>query len=305
MLSTWDEIVASTLRSDKTIRESLQDAIYNVSPHETPLLSRLRQVPVDNVYPQWLVDVYADASHQAQLEGIAHTALSLTVPTRAANITQLFYKGASISDRQRAVMHAGFEDPFVYYEGKHVVEIKRDMELSIVKGSAVTGDTDTAVQMNGFMNFISTNKTAASALTLTELVFNNLLELGWQNTAMFPNEVYVGPKLKRTISLYATKNTPFLMADQKKQILTTNQYDSEFGLLTVFLHRDLTSGTDTNELLIIDPNWFATGWLQPMRREVLARDGKRDRYQISAELTVLFRNEKAGIAASQLTHYVV
>jgi hypothetical protein len=32
MLTTWDEIVASTLKSDKTIPEDIQDAIYNVTP---------------------------------------------------------------------------------------------------------------------------------------------------------------------------------------------------------------------------------------------------------------------------------
>ena len=53
-LLTWDEIVANTLRSDKTIRESLQEGIANVSPDETPILSRLRQVSVDHTYTQWL-----------------------------------------------------------------------------------------------------------------------------------------------------------------------------------------------------------------------------------------------------------
>jgi hypothetical protein len=303
--TTWDEIVASTLRSNKTIREDLQDAIYNVTPAETPLLSRLQMVGVDNMYVQWLVDVYADAAANAQLEGIAFTDLDLTVPTRAANITQIFYKGGKVSDRQRAVEHAGFDDPFVYYEGKHVVEIKRDMELAIVKGSAATGDTDTANQMNGFLNFLSTNNTDQSGVTLTEKIFNDVLELVWGNTAMFPNEVYVGPQLKRTISIYSTKVTPFVQAAERRQILTTSMYESDFGTLSVNLHRDLASAAaGANEMLVIDPNWFATGWLQPLRREILARDGKRDRYQISAELTVLFRNEKAGACVTNCRPYI-
>jgi len=307
LLQTWDEIVASTMRSENTIREDLQDAIWNVTPHETPLLSRMSQAPVDNDYVQWLVDVYADAATNAQLEGIAFTHLSLTVPTRAANITQIFYKGGMIADRARAVARAGMNDPFVYYEGKHVVEIKRDMELAIVKGSAVTGTTSSANQMNGFLNFLSSNNTVMSGITLTEEKFNDVLELTWGNTAMMPNEVYVGPKLRRTISLYSTNVTRYEDASAKRQILTTGQYDSDFGLVHHNLHRDLASAATgtANELLVIDPNWFATGWLQPLRREVLSRDGKRDRYMISAEFTVLFRNEAAGAAVTGCFPYIV
>lgn len=305
LLQTWDEIVASTLRSDKTIREELMDAIYNVTPHETPLLSRLSAVGVGNMYVQWLVDSFAAAADNAQLEGIAFTDYALTVPTRADNITQIFYKGGKVADRQRAVDHAGMEDPFVYYEGKHVVEIKRDMELALVKGSAATGTTDTANQMGGFMNVITTNKTAMSSVTLTEGVFNDLLELTWGNTAVMPTEVYVGPKLKRTISLYATKVTPFLDAEDKKQVLTTTRYESDFGIVSIDLHRDLANNGSLCEMLVIDPNWFATGWLQPLRREVLARDGKRDRYQISGEFTLLYRNEKAGLAVAGAHPYIV
>jgi hypothetical protein len=304
LLQTWDEIVASTLRSNNTIREELMDAIYNVTPAETPLLSRLSSAGVGNMYVQWLVDVFASAAANAQLEGIDHTDLSLTVPTRADNITQIFYKGGKISDRQRAVAHAGFEDPFVYYEGKHVVEIKRDMELALVKGSAATGTTGTANQMGGFMNVISTNKTSISAVTMTETIFNNLLELTWGNTAVMPTEVYVGPKLKRTISLYATKVTPFLDAEDKKQVLTTTRYESDFGVVSVNLHRDLTNNGSACEMLVIDPNWFATGWLQPLRREVLARTGKNDRYMISGEFTLLYRNEKAGLAVTDAQPYI-
>jgi hypothetical protein len=306
MLQTWDEIVASTLRSENTIREELQDAIWNVTPHESPLLSRLSQAPIDNDYTQWLIDAYASPSTNAQLEGIAFTHLSLTVPTRAANISQIFYKGGMISDRARSVARAGMADPFVYYEGKHIVELKRDMEIAILKGSAATGTTDTANQMNGFLNFLSTNKTDLSGVTLTETVFTDVLELTWGNTAMMPNEVYVGPKLKRTISQYSTKVTRFLDAKEQTQVLTTDSYASDFGPINHNLHRDLlsTAADTANELLLIDPNWFATGWLQPLRREVLSRDGKRDRYQISAEFTVLYRNEKAGAAVTNCRPYI-
>jgi hypothetical protein len=135
-------------------------------------------------------------------------------------------------------------------------------------------------------------------------VFGNLLELTWGNTDAMPTDVYVGPKIKRTISGYATDVTRNVPAAEKIQTLTINQYDSDFGLVNVHLHRDLTSTTSVNDVLCIDPNYFATGWLQPLKREMLPRDGKRDRYQISGEFTLLYGSEKAGMCAVGAASYM-
>jgi hypothetical protein len=304
VLQTWDEIVATTMDSDGSIREDLQDAIHNVDPFRTPLLSRLHQAPVSNAFVQWLTDSFSSAAANAWLEGIAFTAQALTAPSRASNITQIFYDGAAISDRTMREDHAGMSDPVAYYEGKDLIELKKDMELALVKGSAATGDTDTANQMNGFFNVLSTNKTSSSSITLTESVFNNLLELTWGNTDVMPTDVYLGPKLKRTISGYSTDVTRNLDAKEKLQSLTVNQYDSDFGAVNIHLHRDINSTNSACDLLCIDPRYFATGWLQPPRREMLPRDGKRVRYQLSGEFTLLYGNEKAGMAAEHFNPYI-
>lgn len=302
---TWDEIVASTMDSDASIREDLQDAIYNVSPYDTPILSRLRQAKVNNQFVQWQTDSFRAAAANAMLEGIAFTAKDLVSPARASNLTQIFYESGQISDVQRQVAHAGMDDPVVYYEGKKVVELKKDIELALVKGSAATGTTGTAMQMNGFMNCLSTNKTSLSGITFTESIFTNLLQLGWTNSDVQPTEVYVGPQLKRTISNYSTRVTPFIDAETKKQMVTVSNYESDFGSVTVHLHRNLTSAASSvNEILIIDPNWFATGWLQPLKREILPRDGTRINFQLTANLTLLYRHEAAGIAANLVQHYI-
>lgn len=304
VLQTWDEIVSSTLDSDSTIREELQDAIHNVDPFRTPLLSRLQQVPVDNNFVQWLTDSFAAAADNAWLEGIAYTDLDLSVPSRASNLTQIFYDGGKISDRSDRTQHAGMDDPVAYYEGKDLIELKKDMELALVKGSAATGTTDTASRMNGFFNVLSTNNTSTSSVTMTEEVFNNLLELTWDSVDKMPTEVYLGPKLKRTISGYTTDVTRNISAEEMKQMLVVNQYTSDFGTVNIHLHRDINSTASACDLIAIDPNYYATGWLQPLKRELLPRDGKRTRYQISAEFTLLYGNEKAGMAAQHLNPYV-
>ncbi len=304
-LQTWAEIVATSLRSDKTIRESLQDAIYNVTPQETPILARLSQVPITNFFVEWLIDSYRDAADNAWLEDIAYTSQTLTPPTRAWNVSQHFYDGASVTDRNREVTHAG-GDPFVYQESKRIVEMKRDMELAIVKGSIATGTTGTATRLGGIMNVASTCKTASSGTTLTEKVFNDLLELVWTNSAVVPYEIYCGPKLKRTVSLYNTKTATNENADAKTKTLTVDVYRSDFGNVRTFLHRNMQSHgtTSVNEFCCIDPNWLATGWLKPLKREVLSRDGTRDRFQLSADFTVLYRNEKTLLVGQSYMPYI-
>ncbi|RLC82783.1 MAG: hypothetical protein DRJ03_18495 [Chloroflexi bacterium] len=304
MLITWDEIVADTLTSDGSIREELQDAIHNVNPYRTPLLSRLQQVGVSNVHVQWMIDTFADAATNKNLEGKAFTDGTLTPPTRVSNTTQIFYKAGMVSDRTDKTAHAGMSDPLAYYEGKSVIEIKKDMELALVKGSAATGDTDTETQLAGFFNAITTNKTNLSSMTLTESLFGNLLELTWGNTDAQPTDVYVGPKLKRTISNYNTNITRNIDAEMKKQVQTISNYESDFGLLNIHLHRDIDSNDSDSRILCIDPRYFATGWLQPLRRELLPRDGKRTRYQVSGEFTLLYGNEKAGLAVTEVAPYL-
>jgi len=303
-LQTWDEMVAGTLDSDSTIRENLQDTIHNVDPYTTPLLSRLQQIPVDNNLVQWLTDSFAAASNDAWLEGISYTSLNSTVPSRAANTTQIFYKGGSVSDRESRVSHAGMADPLAYYEGKKVIEIKKDMELALLTGAAASGTTNVASAMNGFMNVITTNATDLSSVTMTENIFADLLELTWTNTDAQPTDVYVGPKLKRTISGYNTNVTRNVDANAQKQVNTISTYESDFGTVTVQLHRNMVNSAESCSLLCIDPRYFATGWLQPLRRELLPRDGKRSRYQVSGEFTLVYGNEKAGLAVKGAGPYI-
>lgn len=293
------------MSSNKTLREELGDVIHNVAPAETPILSSIGMAKVSSRYPQWLVDTYRAAATNAYIENQTFTDHDKTVPTRVANITQTVYRGGRITDVQRAVDHAGMDDPLGYYEVKDIVELKKDIELMLLKGSAVTGDTDTACQANGLLNAISTNNTGLSTITLTETIFNNILGLTWGNTARMPYQTYCNPKIKRTISGFTTNVTRNVNAEERKQINVVDFYDSDFVKgMEIRMHRDLLDGDNTGEMVMIDPNYLATGWLKGLKSELLPRNGLRNDYQISGHLTLLFNNEKAFAAATELQYNV-
>lgn len=295
---TWQEFTSGGRPQGGTIREDLQDFVANVSPQETPLISGLTQKGVKSAFVEWLSDSLAARGHNAVAEGIAYTEQSLTMPTRTFNHVQSFYKSGSVSDTERQVDHAGFDDPFTYQEMKRFLELRNDMEHALHRGSAATGATNAARQMNGMLNVLSTNMTSSSGTTLTETVFNDILELVYQNGSVQPSEVYCNSRIKRTISGYNTKTTFNIDAKDKRQILATDFYGSDFGDLRIYLARDqlrsATAAAYGNSWIVIDPKYFMTGWLQTVRRETLARDGLRDRFQMSAKATLIHKTEAAG-----------
>lgn len=278
--------------------EDLQDYIANVTPKDVPLLAGLRQVRVDTAFVEWLEDVLPGRGHNAVLEGIAYTEYGVSMPIRRYTHVQTFYESGAVSDIERQVEHAGFEDALSYAEQKAFLTMRNDIEHALHRGSAATGATSAARQFAGLLNVITTNATGGSGLTLTESVFNDMLETVWQSGEVSPSEIFVNSRLKRTISGYTTNVTRNIDAADKRQVLATDMYDSDFGTLRVYLSRDqLRSASVTakgNSIAVIDPAYFVTGWLQTARREILPRDGLRDRFQMSASTTLIAKTEKAG-----------
>ena len=295
-----------------SIPEDLRDFIENVSAVDRPAMAILRKSRVNTVFVEWLEDTLASRAHNALNEGAGATDPSLTTPSRTAAHVQIFAKWGQVSDTQRNVDHAGMADMFLYQEQKAVNECMNDMEHAIHRGSAVTGASGTNTnrrQMAGFLNFLSTNFTSSSGTTFTEEVFNDLTQLFVDGgTELRPNTVFVNSLLKRTISLYSTQVTRNVNAMDAMQKLTVGVYEGDFGRMNIYYSRDqLKSGTKTtqgNSIVIIDPEFFELGFLQSLQSEVLARNGLRTQFQISAEMTLVYRTEKAGAGGTGYVPYI-
>lgn len=195
-------------------------------------------------------------------------------------------------------------DMLMYQERKKFLEARNDIEHALHRGSAASGTTDVAPQLNGLLNISSTLVSDHSGVTLTESVFNDVLQRSF-DYSVEPRQAYVGPLLKRTISEYTTKVTRNVEATARQQILAIDTYSSDFGVIEVLKSRDqLNAASKTtdaaNSVIIIDPEYLATGWLQRVKSERLARDGLRDRFQISAEVTLIYRAQEAINGASNV-----
>ncbi len=298
-LLTWQEFTAGARPQGGTIPELLMDFVQNVSPVDRPALALFRKVRVTGTYVEWLEDALAARGHNAQPEGVDSTNPDSVTPTRTFTHVQNFLKWGEVSDIQRFVNHKGFNDAMLYQKDKRMQELLNDIEHAIHRGSSATGATNASRQFGGLLNIHTTNFTASSGTTLTESVFNNLLQAFYDNSVdARPSVAFVNSWLKRTISLYSTNITKNVNASEKVQILTVERHQSDFGDVYIYLARDqlnsVTKYLQGSSIVLLDPSFYETGWLTPPQSEELARQGTKTRFQIQANMTLIYRTQKAG-----------
>lgn len=275
------------------------DFIENVSPVDRPALSMFRKVRVTGTYIEWLEDALAARGDNAWVEGVDSTNPDLTTPSRTFTHVQNFLKFGEVTDIQKFVDHKGFADARAYQQTKKVNEMLNDIEHTIHRGSAATGATSAARRFGGLLNILTTNFTSSSGTTLTEEVFNNLLQLFYDNsTDVKPSVCFVNSWLKRGISLFSTSVQRNINAQEKLQVLTIEEHQSDFGAVRIYLSRDQLKSTlktgSGNSIVFCDPSFFETGWLSPVQSEILARQGTKERFMIQSNMTLIYRTEKAG-----------
>lgn len=310
MLVTWQEFTSGGRPQGGTIVEDLRDFVENVSAKDRPALALLRKSRVNTTYTEWLEDTLPSRAANAFVEGAQYTDQSLTAPSRNFAHVQTFARFGQVSDEQRAVEHAGFADAFMYQQKKAIDATLNDIELALHRGSAATGATNATRQFAGLLNLLSTNFTSSSGTTLTEQVFGDLIQLFVDGgTEIRPAVAFVNSYLKRTITGYNTNQTNYQAASDAVKYLTVEQHHSDFGDVFVYYSRDqlksVSKTTQGNSIVLLDPSFFETGWLQPLMSETLSRAGLSTRFQISAMCTLIYRTEKAGGGGTGYVPYIV
>lgn len=282
---------------DASRREDLIDVVTNVSPAETPLLSGL---PMGQAARQTLheftTDTFAAYGDNANAEGSAFSAVDLTAPARSNNVTQIFIDNVQVSETEKVV--DGVVNAEQYQINKNMREHAKDIELAIMAGSRASGSSGVARRMAGVINSLTTNATTrASGTSLSETVFNDIMELIWNSTGEVATEVYTGATLKRDISGFTAGNTKNIAADDKRLVRAVDVYESDFGLHKIFLHRNVPSDATASTrmgLVAINPNYHKKSFLRPTKMTPIAKDGDRSRTQIVTEMTLEHRGEATG-----------
>ena len=157
------------------LAEDVSDIITDITPTDTPFFSMIKSEKVSARVFEWQEDSLAAAANNAQVEGAAFTAGTLTATTMRQNNTQILSKVFEVSATADAVKTYGRAKETAYQMSKALKEIKRDVERAYVgvDNAAVTGTSSTAREMASATQQITTVEAGGTA-ALTETMLLNL-----------------------------------------------------------------------------------------------------------------------------------
>lgn len=296
-------------------REDLADIIYDISPMDTPFLSRASKSRATAVYHEWQTDSLDAAATNQKVEGDDATAASFTATTRVGNYLQISSKTISVSGTQRAVNSAGRADEYSYQLAKRGREIKRDMEFALVRNQASTaGSATSARSLASLESWLATNKTSVGTAggsttpgfssgtvaaptddntpgTFTKASLDDVIQKCWTNGGD-PKVIMTGPFNKTVASGFANIATLYkeVPGVQQGTILGgADLYVSNFGEHMIMANRFQRDRT----VLVLDMEYLGVATLRDMETISLGKTGDADRTQLLVEYTLVVKNEAA------------
>ena len=309
-------------------REDLQDAIFDISPMDTPFISGCSRGRAKATTHEWMTDALADAtSDNAQIEGQDHTSVSTSAPTvKVANYLQISDKTVAVSGTLEAVDKAGRKNELAYQLAKRGKELKRDMEsIALYPNTPNGGGAAQARIMAGLPLWITTNDSRGSGgvdsghtagiptigtfvdgtqRAVTETLFKAVLKSCWDQGAD-PDTFMVGSWVKQIASNVfagvATQNVDIVRAGEAKAGVAVGALDiyvSDFGAIKIIPNR-FQRGRDG---WVLDSEYYGLTFLRPMQTIKLAKTGDAEKRLMLCEWSLVVKNEKAlGVVADLST----
>lgn len=296
-------------------REDLADIIYDITPTDTPFLSRASRNKASAVYHEWQTDALEAAGTNRKIEGDDATANTFVASTRVGNYCQISQKVLSVSGTQRAVSSAGRADEYSYQASKRGREIKRDMEYALVRNQASSaGGAGTARSLAGLESWLATNKTSVGTGTaqttpgfasgtvvaptdssvagsFTKASLDDVIQKCWTQGGD-PKIIMVGPHNKTQASGFAgiaTQYKDVKSSDRVTIIGSADAYASDFGEHMIIANRFQRDQT----VLVLDMDYLGVSVLRDMKIEPLAKTGDSTKAMMTTEFTLEVKNQAA------------
>lgn len=300
-----------------TNREDLADAVYRISPVDTPFMSAVPRTKATAVLHEWSTDsIDTTNTANARLEGDALSRASSTNPSRKQNYCQISSRDATVTGTQRAVNPAGIDDMMAYQMSKKSLALRKDME-SILLGNTgqVAGDTTTARKLRSFNAWISGNgsrgangadSTAATAAatdgtagdlrTLTEAMLKDAVKDAFDDGGE-PDLLLVGSYNKQVVSGFAGRTQQQTMVANKTILGAASLYASDFGDIKVVPNRT-QRGRDA---WLVDTTKVAVAGLRMFEPQEIGRVGDAMTRDLISEYTLEMRHPDAHALIADLT----
>jgi len=289
------------------IREDLRDVIYNISPEETPFLSKCKKVRAANTYHEWQTDTLRASGANAHIEGDATAANAMVATTREGNRTQIFKNAVVVPDTDEGLNKAGRAKEIAYQTMKIAKEQKLDIERALfLNNAAVAGNSTTARELGGAGAWVATNfaggsgssaggsgstaYTAGTARAMTQTIFDGVMQDIWEAGGN-PNTVYLSAA-QMAVALGFTGNNnqrSTIGAADGKVANLVEVYMTPWGTVEFMPSREVANA----DVFIMQDDMWEVAELRPMKNVALAKTGDNTTRQITTELTLVCKNENA------------
>jgi hypothetical protein len=300
------------------IAEDIEDAIFSISPEETPLLTMAKRKTASNTLHQWQTDALAAAAANRQVEGDDASFTTATPTTLLSNYSQIARKTLILSGTADSVRLYGRAKEMARLTTKYGKELKRDIEYALVRNQASSaGGNTTARSSAGLESMISGNRilstssstgttpgysggvwaaptdgTATSTLAETDL-FNGL-QAAWTDGGD-PSVIMTNTTQKRYMaafggaSKFAGTYVPNAGKTQSMVVGGVDLYISDFGEHKITLNRHMRAST----VFCLDPEYVSVAFLRGIQMTDLAKTGDANKKMMLAEFTLVCDNPDA------------
>lgn len=302
------------------MREDLEDVIYRVAPEETPFCSNIGKAKASAITHEWQIESLADADEtNAQLEGDDYTSGAANLTTRVKNICQIYAKAGSVSRTQEVVDLAGRASELTRQKVLKGIELRRDIEKRAIGNYASVAESGaTTRKMAGILAWITSNDsrgatgsdggwggsvvaaaTPGTQRTFSETLVKAVLATTFGNGGK-PTQAYMSGTHKQQFSAFT--GIADIRADVSGKGMATiygaaDVYVSDFGAITLIPH---AYGL-TRDCVFVDPKMVAIATLDAVKSVELAKTGDAEKFLITAEKTLVVRNQKAHAVVADLT----
>jgi hypothetical protein len=315
---------AFTTYNAQANREDLSNAIYNIDPFDTPVMSAIRRRNVKNRIFDWQTEFLPLVNlANAQIEGF-QLANGPSQPTiRRNNVTQISERDATVSGSQEESDAAGKGSEMAHQMALAAKVLKSDMESILCSRQPRNDGNDTgptARTTEGFSHWLgravdkNSNVAAAvapgtvitglpvaatdafpaivagSQVTITETMLGDAMQQAYTNGGS-PTMWIVPPGPKRTISTFTGRSTTQVLVGKTEVVSTIDVIATDFGRIKVAPSRWLAVDVG----LLIDPDYAAVAFFRAFRQFLMARVGDAETRMIVCEWGVEMRNPLAHI----------
>lgn len=287
-------------------REELADAIYRISPEETPFVSSIGKGKASAVFPEWQTDALASAANNKVEQGNQAAVAAVTPTKRVGNRTQISEKTFGVTGTQEVVDKAGRASEIAYQKAKKMLEIKRDIEFSAINNTtAIAASAGVAPQARGLSGWLATNNnmgatgappnpdtntapTDGTLRSLTEAMLKDVAQKCWEQGGD-PSLLFVPGALRAAVSAFTGAATKFDKTEDKTLYATVEVYVGDFGRYSIVNGRYQRA----RDIFLIDPKQFELLTLRGMKTTPLAKTGDAENFMVNTEWTLKSKQEAA------------